>query len=160
MMFEDEFDQEKKGFFKVDLEGSNPKLWAALHQKFILALFEILDFNDDKSKESHVDSEFKRIEESIITYANSQGRNRSIEDLKIFAEVENLLADKAKKISEARSIDAETARKRFDLNKEKLRHALGVAKMLSATLRNPDLIVFTKNIEELYFLFQEKDANN
>ena len=156
MMFEAEEEAfEKKQYVKIEVEGHDKPRWAELRSKLVNVILEILDLKINCKTGGTVEDEFKRISSNVIEYANAKLEKPSIENQKLLAEIEQILANKGKEMAEARKLNAEAEKIELDNIVFKLRIVLGAAKVLANSSEDPELLIFVKNIEELSFIFQQ-----
>jgi hypothetical protein len=156
-MFEDGDCQEKRTFVKVDVEGNDKFTWSNLKSKLTETLFELLNKQINANSGATVNDEIKRIATSVIEFANAKLEKPSIENQKLLAEIEQILANKAKELAETRKINAEAEKIELDNTIQKLKIALGLAKMLANSTSDPDAIIFIKNIEEFSVIFSQEN---
>jgi hypothetical protein len=148
---------EKREFLKVDLEGGDSELWKKLRDKLTSLVMELLDFNVDKEQADYTNQELDKIKETLLNYSKSPSQGSNLKQFKLMAEIECILANKAKTLAEAKKLDAEAAQRKLVTTKERLRLALGITKALAHANNDTVMILFTKNVEELVFMFQENN---
>ncbi|MDB5029764.1 hypothetical protein [Mucilaginibacter sp.] len=156
MFEEDDNCHETKSFLKLDVEGADTFIWSKLKENLTILIVELLDSKANVKTGGTVKQESQRIAANILEYANSKLEKASIENQKLFAELEGLLANQAKTHAETRKINAEADAIEIENVAKKLRLAIGLAKAIAPTSSDPNALIFVKNIEELAFIFQEK----
>jgi len=156
-MFEEDDCQEKRTFVKVDLVGNDDFTWSKLKSKLTQTLFELLDTKINTNSGATVSDEIQRITTNVIEFANAKLERPSIENQKLLAEIEQILANKAKKLAETRKINAEAEKIELDNIAQKLKIALGLAKVLANSTSDPEAIIFIKNIEEFSVIFTQEN---
>ncbi|MFA6249479.1 MAG: hypothetical protein WC615_21250 [Mucilaginibacter sp.] len=154
-MFEEEEGQEVKSYIKVDVEGANPQMWATMKVKLTNMVMELIDFKINTKTNGSIGEEFGRVSANLIEFANAKLEKPSIENQKMLAEIENLLANKAKGFAETRKLNAEAEQIELQNIMMKLKLAIGCAKILATSNNDSEFLIFTKNIEELSYIFQE-----
>ncbi|MFD0765365.1 hypothetical protein ACFQZI_10920 [Mucilaginibacter lutimaris] len=157
-MYQEDENQETKSYVKIDVEGSNPQIWSKMKSKLTDLIMDALEFNINVKTGASLKDEIGRASSNLIEFANAKLEKPSIENHKMLAEIENILAEKAKQIAEARKLHAEAEEKEFELFVKKFKFALGCAKAFAIQSKDQEFLVFTKNVEELTFIFQENKA--
>src|SRR5258708_18237060 len=122
-MFEEDDCQEKRTFIKVDVEGNDKSTWAKLKNKLTETLFDLLNTQINSNSGATVRDEIQRITTNVIAFANAKLEKPSIENQKLLAEIEQILANKAKELAETRKINAEAEKIELDNITQKLRIA-------------------------------------
>jgi len=146
--------KEIKSFLKIDLEGANLSTWGQLKPKLSAMILELLDSKVNNISNLTIKEEFQRTTSNLIEYANSKLEKASIDNQKLVADIENILANKAKNLAETRKLNAEAEEIELNNILKKLSIALGLAKAIAKSTNDPEIILFTSNIEELAFVFR------
>lgn len=154
-MFEEESCNEKKTFIQVDVEGQNSDLWEQLKSKLSSMVLNLLDLKINSNTGANVGEELQKLTTNVLEFANAKLEKPSIENHKLLAEIDSVLANRAKELAEARKLNAEA--EQIELNNvcKKLSIAIGAAKVLAQSTNDPQALLFIKSIEELAFIFQE-----
>nr|WP_067063242.1 hypothetical protein [Mucilaginibacter sp. L294] len=155
MFGEEEACGETKSYLKIDLEGANPVLWSEMKSKLTSMIMNIMDFQINTKTDGSVKDEFARISSNVIEFANAKLEKASIENQKLLSEIENILANKGKELAEARKLNAEAEQIELNNMMTKLKIAIGAAKIIASSSKDPELLAFTKNIEDLSFIIQD-----
>lgn len=154
-MFGEEDDIEKKKFSKIDLEGNDRQLWGDLRSKLFNMILSLMELKVNYKTDGNVEEEFTRVTTNIIEFANAKLEKPSIENQKLLAEIDHLLANRAREFAQARKLSAEAEKIELDNLCKKLSIAIGAAKVLARSSNDEETLIFVKNIQELSFIFQE-----
>jgi hypothetical protein len=161
-MFEEDDDscQVNKSYLKVDIEGVDPQLWAKLKSRLTEMVIELLNYNINSKTDGNVKEEFSRITANVLEFANAKLEKASIENQKLLVEIQNILANRGKELAEARKLNAEADEIELKNIITRFKFAIGAAKVLASSSNDAKLLLFTKNFEELLYIFQENKADS
>jgi hypothetical protein len=154
-MMEQEENDETKGFIKVDVEGGDKTMWLKLKLKLTTLITNLLETKINEKSDLSTDEEIKRATANLIEFANAKLEKPSIENQKLLVEIDLALVSKAKCHAETRKLNAEAEKLEIENITNKLKLAIGLAKVLGHSTQDESIILFVKGIEEISYIFQD-----
>ncbi len=142
-------------WLRVDVRGSNDKLWASLRSKFVTQIETLLSATLDHERGTTVRDEAKQFTSALLDFAKAKLAKSGLEAEQIAAEIGKTFAEKQTELARAEKTTEEARQIRIKNDVAELRLTLGATKAFLVGDESEEAVIFGKQLESFLCVLKE-----